>query len=164
MPDKTSKTAKPSKEAMDAILWRKLVAVAELMDIFKVSRRMVLFVWLYICYKTVYWIFLLPDPTIVQSGIVGLVFSTMGVVFAFYSNRGFDWAKFKQTTNEYGDSVQEEVYAGDDIQYREPTDQRNSRQNDSYNQRNQQQPDMRNYEGLDDFDATHRLSPDDWNR
>ena len=67
---------------------------ARVMDVFKVTRRTVLFCYGYLVWTTAQWMFALDAPTVEQAGFASAVIGGAALVFSFYTNAPNDWSKF----------------------------------------------------------------------
>jgi len=89
---------------------KRLATIAEVIDLYKVTRRSALIFFGFILYSVVQWFFTIDQPTLEHTIFVSTVVGIFPAVLAFYTAKGVDWAKFHQTNNQNTNRNQSQGY------------------------------------------------------
>ena len=79
---------------------KRLATIAEVIDLYKITRRSALIFFGFILYSVVQWFFTIDQPSLEHTIFVSTVVGIFPAVLAFYTAKGVDWAKFHQTNNQ----------------------------------------------------------------
>lgn len=71
---------------------RRHLAIAELIDAWRVVPRLLVAGYSYVVWDTVEWYQLLADPTTQHTACLSAIVGASAVVFGFYTNSGSKWA------------------------------------------------------------------------
>ncbi len=79
---------------MDIDSFREMhMAVAEMMDAWRLAPRALVVGYGYLIYEVVNWYMLLPDPNTQQAALVTTVIGGAAAVFGLYTNGGKNWSE-----------------------------------------------------------------------
>jgi len=79
------------------VIKKRLATVAEIIDLWKITRRSAIIFFGYVLWNVVCWYLGLENPTTQQTTFVSIVIGAYPPTLAFYTAKGVDWSKFHST-------------------------------------------------------------------